>query len=71
MGTKVLPVDAACEEQMVLLKREYFPALSREHGLEEQYLQGCKVRGKAYTPATLPIRVCEGPLGSGRRMASA
>ncbi len=27
----------------MLLKRDYLPALSREHGLEEQFVQGRKV----------------------------
>lgn len=37
------PRCAACEEQMLLLKRDFLPSLAREHGVQEQYIHGCKV----------------------------
>ena len=39
----LVPPGAACEEQLVLLKRDYFPQLSKEHGLKEQYASSCMV----------------------------
>ena len=35
---------AACEEQLALLKRDFFPSLAREHGLQADFASACKVR---------------------------
>ncbi|EIE21786.1 hypothetical protein COCSUDRAFT_56232 [Coccomyxa subellipsoidea C-169] len=34
---------AACEEQLVVLKRDFFPSLAKEHGIAQEYTAQCKV----------------------------
>ncbi|KAK9918356.1 hypothetical protein WJX75_003469 [Coccomyxa subellipsoidea] len=33
---------AACEEQLVVLKRDFFPRLAKEYGLAKEYAEQCK-----------------------------